>query len=190
MAPNLEFVARINAEPAKQALQDLSKQGSMVGGRMSAGVRKAVGFGLQATGLSELNPVNLLRSGVNSINQNGLQDIINETTQYAGNVASEFVTGDLDNQARAKAAARNDLLNMFQYEIGQNGGQITPPMMDYFNDQTSRHKVLEDAREKVLTDKRFYGPGITDLAQDAFDRMSSAVQEGFNNLAKAIKGML
>ena len=188
MAPNLEFVARINAEPAKREMDSLKKEGSRVAQVMGRGVQQAVSMGMRVTGLDQFTPSAMISSGVNAIRNNGVQDIVNETQQYAGAVASEFLTGDQDEKARAKAQARSELLSMFQYEIGLNNGQISPAQMDFFNQRTSFHETMEKGKESVLTDKRFFGPNITDLASDLFSRIAGSIESGFTSMTRALRG--
>ena len=140
--------------------------------------------------MDQFSPGNLVSAGVNSIRNNGLQDIINESQQYAGNVVSELFTGDLDEKSRAAAAARNDVLATFQYEIGRLGsnGEMPQHILDFYSDRVSHHEIMEQGREKVLTDKRFFGPNISDLGAELFSKITGAIESGFNSISRALTG--
>ena len=171
---------RIDNRRAKGELRELVREGFRTSKKIRAGFRATVGRGLGAVGLGAG-----LAAGAGAFRaatESGVGDVVGEALGGVGARIAEFFLGDLDDQARAKRAAREETIQAFGAIAGQRG-EIPQAARDWFDSIYTFREQEEKGRQLFERDEKFRGPGLSEL----ISKIGSVIGE---ELTKAVEHLV
>ena len=166
---------RLDTDQAKAELADLQGRAEKTSGNVSGGIRRALRRGLGAVGVGAAFQAGV--STVKGATSSGFGDLVGELLSPLAAQLNETILGDLDDEARATKAAREQLISSFGQVIGHTNN--IPAGAQQLFDQTKQIMMeKERGRSLVEQDERF---GLNTDPKDVIAR----IIEGFGNAVKA-----
>lgn len=159
---------RLDTAPARADLRQLNKDAQKSGGRISGGIRRAIGKGMGAVGLGA--GIGLGIAAVRGATQSGISDVVGESFSAIGAQINEFFLGDLDDKARATRRGREDMIAAFGYQSAEG---VAPGAHQFFQNRVAEYAKEEQGRSIIEQDPRFAGPQIDDILK----RITTAIGE-------------
>lgn len=169
---------RLDTRVAKKALDGLTRQAKSTGSRVSRDLKGAVtsGFGIGAgygVGLAALK----------SSTAGGVGDVVGEALGGFGADLAESILGDLDDTARAKKRAREDMISDMSSAVGAHGW--TQHMSRTHESLTDFYKVEEIGKgviDRETRSKDEIGNIVTRLGSMIGDELIKAADHLYNKL--------
>lgn len=171
----------IDTKSAEASLAGLAKAAEREATRTGKSLRASIGKGLGFIGLG--GAIGAGAEAFRGATQSGVADVIGEALGPVGARIEEFFLGDLNNEARASRAAREEVTQQFAAIAGAQGWKEVPPdVRAYYNNIKTLRDQEEKGRELFRQSSELHGPGITEIV----DR----VMKGFGELLSDAVGKL
>lgn len=179
-----KYRVRLDTRQARGDLRGMMRDAKRTAGAVGQRIRSTVGSGLRFAGVGAAigGGIGAIRSAASS----GVGDIIGESTEQLGFKLGEYISGDLNEQARASKSAREETIQAFAYQAGALGS-VPPAAKAFFNSTRQIRQQYEKGVELIKGDSDFYGPGAGDLVTSVRTGLSDAVRDGFNALKAALE---
>ena len=148
MADETKVKVKLDTRQAKAELSGLVRESARAAGKVASGIRSTVGRGLGAVGFGAAIGTGV--SAVRGATESGIGDVVGEALGGVGAQISEFVLGDLDENARATKSAREETIQAFgAIAGGMNGGKggMPPGAQEFFTSVKSLRVQQERGRE-------------------------------------------
>jgi len=187
MADETKVKVRLDTRQAKTELGGLVRESARAAGKVASGIRSTVGRGLGVVGFGAAFGTGV--SAVRGATESGVGDVVGEALGGIGAQVSEFLLGDLDENARATKSAREEMIQAFgAIGGGMNGGKggIPPGAPEFFASVKSIHTQRERGREVFERDERFRGPGVGDLVSRIGEVIGTELIKAVDYLASLI----
>jgi len=183
MGEEVKVRVRLDTRQAKGELRDMTRDAESTAGRVSGGIRRALGRGLRAVGFGAA-----IGSGIAAVRgatESGIGDVVGESLGGIGAQLAQFFLGDLDDKARSSRRAREEAIATFGTVAGIRN-EISPGMRNWFDATQKRMEKEERGRQLFERDEQFRGPGLDDLVtrimQGLAGLLKTAVQELLSGL--------
>jgi hypothetical protein len=124
-------------------------------------------------------------AAVRGATQSGTGDVVGEALGGYGSQVAEFFLGDLDENAKAAKAAREETIQAFGSIAGATNR--VPPGAKNFFDQIKSLRVQEErGRELFERDERFRGPGVGQLVDRIMAGIGELLSQAVDKLASKL----
>ncbi len=171
----------IDTKSAEAALAGVAKAAEREATRTGKSLRASIGKGLGFVGLG--GALGAGASAFRGATQSGVADVIGEALGPVGARLEEFFLGDLNNEARASRAAREEITQQFSAIAGAQGWKEVPPdVRAYYNNIKTLRDQEEKGRELFRQSSELHGPGITEIIDRVMKGIGSMVADGFKAL--------
>jgi hypothetical protein len=148
MADETKVKVKLDTRQAKAELGGLVRESARAAGKVASGIRSTVGRGLGAVGFGAAIGTGV--SAVRGATESGIGDVVGDALGGVGAQISEFLLGDLDENARATKSAREETIQAFgAIAGGMNGGKggMPPGAQEFFTSVKSLRVQQERGRE-------------------------------------------
>ncbi len=179
-----KYRVRLDTRQARGDLRGMMRDAKRTAGAVGQRIRSTVGQGLRFTGVGAA-----IGGGIGAIRAtaaSGIGDVMGETTSRLGFQLGEYISGDLNEQARASKSAREETIQAFALQAGATG-QVPQGAKAFFNSIRDIRLQREKGAELIRGDAAFYGPGAGDLGGQLKTAISNALRDGFGLLKGTIE---
>lgn len=183
MADETKVKVRLDTRQAKGQLQGLVRESASAAGKVASGIRSTVSKGLGAVGFGAAVGTGI--QAVRGATQSGTGDVIGEALGGIGHQVAEFFLGDLNEDARASRAAREETIQAFGALAGARG-EIPPGAKQFFEGVKTLRLQEEKGRELFEADGKFRGPGIGDIVDRIMKGVGELVSRGVERLGEIL----
>jgi len=180
MAQEATVRLRLNTRQAKAELRDLNKEARKSSGRITSGIRRAVGSGMGAVGLG--GGIGLGLAAARGATQSGFGDVIGESFGAIGAQLNDFFLGDMDDKSRAIRKAREETIAAFGFQAGAKEG-IPDGAKQFFDNRVSEFTQEEIGRSIFEKNEDFRGPAIDDILSRITTSLGELLSQAVNDLA-------
>jgi len=170
---------RFDTTPAKQDLDDLDKESSKTAKTIRKGIAKVVSAGVRYTGAGIAFGAGM--EAVKSGAMSGVSDVFGEAFGGWGAQLQQWVLGDLAPEARASAAARDQMIEAYRFAARD---KIPPAAVDFYNQTKAFMFEGEKGRARFEADTRFYGPGFMEIIEKVGKQLKESLLEAANALGE------
>jgi len=179
-----KYRVRLDTRQARGDLRGMMRDAKRTAGAVGQRIRSTVGAGMRFAGVGAAigGGIGAIRSAASS----GIGDILGETTSQLGFKLGEYVSGDLNEQARAAKSAREETIQAFALQAGTLG-QVPQGAKAFFNSIRDIRETRARGEEIIRGDSSFYGPGAGDLAGKLRSGLGDALRDGFNVLKSTLE---
>ena len=175
-----KIVVDLDTVRALTELSKLEREAERAGGKVGSSIRTAVGRGLGAVGLG-----GAFGAGVQAIRgatESGVGTVLSEAFSPLGKAMEEFFLGDLNENAKASSAAREETIQAFGVQAGMSG-VIPPGAKQFFESVRGIHMTQERGRELFELSSDFSGPGFGEITDRILEGLGTLLSEAVDNLA-------
>ena len=179
-----KYRVRIDTRGARNDLRGMVRDAKRTSGAVGQRIRSTVGAGLRFAGVGAA-----IGGGIGAIRataSSGIGDVLGETTSQFGFQLGEYLSGDLNEEARAAKSAREETIQAFALQAGQSG-QVPPGARQFFESVRDLNLQRERGVELIRGDSNFYGPGAQELGPQLLSGISNAIRDGFNVLRGTVE---
>lgn len=185
MANDTSFRLLIDTKAAQASLQGLTKAAEKEAARTGTRIKSAIGKGLGLVGLG--GAVGAGFQAVRGATQSGVADVIGEALGPLGAQIEDFFLGSLNEEARGKKTARDEVTNQFAAIAGaQNWTSIPPQVKGYFDSLATLRVQEEKGRELFRKSSDLHGPGIEDLLSRIMKGIGELLSTAVTNLGNVL----
>jgi len=187
MADETKVKVRLDTRQAKTELGGLVRESARAAGKVASGIRSTVGRGLGVVGFGAAFGTGV--SAVRGATESGVGDVVGETLGGIGAQLSEWMLGDLDDEARAKRAARAETIEAFgAIAGGMNGGKggIPPGAREFFDSVKSLRQQEERGRQLFERELGRDSGGVGDL----ISRIGSVIGDELNKAVEHLVSLI
>lgn len=179
----VKFKVKLDTAQAQAALDALQREGERTGDRLGQELRDSfLSRGLQALGIGAAFGAGL--SAMRGATQSGIADVAGETFGALGQQLNDFFLGNIDDDARAAATAREEMVRAFAMTTGTKN-EIPPAARTWFEMRKSGALNVEKGRSLLLADDAFYGKGVGAVIDRVVDKLAGAISAGFDRLIQS-----
>jgi len=183
MAEETKIKLRIDDRQAKASLSGLVRESARAAGKVSAGIRATIGRGLGAAGFGAAIGTGM--AAVRGATESGVGDVIGEALGGIGHQVAEFFLGDMNEDARASKAAREETIQAFNAIAGARG-EIPAGARQFFEGVKTLRLQEERGRELFEADGKFRGPGIGDIIDRIMKGVGEMIARGVERLGEIL----
>lgn len=185
MAEEAKVRVKLDTSQAKRELDGIGQAAEATGRRAASGLRRAVGAGFKLVGAGAAFGTGM--AAVKAATTSGIGDIAGETFGGWGAWLNELLLGKVDDEARAKRRARQDLQESMSMITGMRGH--VPDNAEAIFNQTARlYKYEEVGRSLIEQDTRFRGPGLEVLVAKIIEDLGKVISDGLKALGQTLLG--
>lgn len=176
----------LDTRRAQNELRGLTRQAQRTASRIGGGIKNAVAKGMNITGLGV--GIGAGVQAVRGASQSGAGDVFGELLGGVGANLAETLFGDLDEDARATKAAREDTIQAFGAIAGNmNGGRggIPPGAREYFNNV--KQLRMDEERGREIFEREFRSDTeLGDIVDRVLSGIGTLISEGFTKLGELL----
>lgn len=181
MTEETKIRVRLDTTQAKSELSTLVKESAKTSNKIYKGIRATVGAGLGAVGLGTALGAGF--SAIRGATESGVGDTIGEALGGIGKQIEEFFLGNLNEEARASRAAREETIQAFGAVAGHQN-RIPPGARQFF--ESIRSLRVQEERGRELFEMEFRGPGIGEIVDRIMSKLGELLSDAVNALAEKL----
>lgn len=175
----------IDTKSAEASLAGIAKAAEREAERTGKSLRASIGKGLGFVGLG--GALGAGQEAFRGATQSGVADVIGEALGPVGARIEEFFLGDLNNEARASRAAREEVTQQFAAIAGAQGWKEVPPdVRAYYNSIKTLRDQEEKGRELFRQSSELHGPGINEIVDRVMKGFGELVADGIGKLGQLL----
>ena len=178
----------LDTTKARAELRGLTKQAQQTGGRVGAGIRRAVGKGLGAAGMGAFfaGGMGAAKSVIGGSLISGAGDIISETFGAFGQKLNDLFLGDMDDNSRARKYARDHIYQTYRGVTASTG--ITAGMISHFHAVKDVQKPIEVGGSIIRGYTAFYkDKDATGLVEKITAAITQGLADAVDNIIRFLK---